>query len=33
VPVRWVRAHGIDVSRQAGLRQGGLLYLLPGARA
>jgi 4-amino-4-deoxy-L-arabinose transferase-like glycosyltransferase len=31
-PVRWVRAHGTDVSRQAGLPQGGLLYLLPGAR-
>jgi 4-amino-4-deoxy-L-arabinose transferase-like glycosyltransferase len=31
-PVRWVRAHGTDVSRKAGLPQGGLLYLLPGAR-
>ncbi|HUB74626.1 MAG TPA: glycosyltransferase family 39 protein [Solirubrobacteraceae bacterium] len=31
-PVRWVRAHGSDVSRQAGLGQGGLLYLLPGAK-
>jgi hypothetical protein len=31
-PVRWVRAHGTDVSRAAGLRHGGLLYLLPGAR-
>ncbi len=31
-PVRWVRAHGTDVSRKAGLRHGGLLYLLPGAK-
>ncbi len=31
-PVRWVRAHGTDVSRKAGLSQGGLLYLLPGAK-
>ena len=31
-PVRWVRAHGTDVSRAAGLRHGGLLYLLPGAK-
>jgi len=31
-PVQWVRAHGTDVSRKAGLRHGGLLYLLPGAR-
>jgi hypothetical protein len=31
-PVRWVRAHGTDVSRAAGLRQGKVLYLLPGAR-
>jgi len=30
-PVKWVRAHGTDVSLAAGLRQGGLLYLLPGA--
>jgi hypothetical protein len=30
-PVMWVRAHGTDVSLKAGLRQGGLLYLLPGA--
>ena len=27
-----VRAHGRDVSRAAGLPQGGLLYLLAGAR-
>jgi 4-amino-4-deoxy-L-arabinose transferase-like glycosyltransferase len=32
-PVRWVRAHGTDVSLAAGLPQGGLLYLLPGAKA
>jgi 4-amino-4-deoxy-L-arabinose transferase-like glycosyltransferase len=31
-PAKWVRAHGTDVSRQAGLPQGGLLYLLPGAK-
>jgi 4-amino-4-deoxy-L-arabinose transferase-like glycosyltransferase len=31
-PVKWVRAHGTDVSRAAGLNHGGLLYLLPGAR-
>jgi 4-amino-4-deoxy-L-arabinose transferase-like glycosyltransferase len=30
-PVRWIRAHGRDVSRAAGLSRGGLLYLLPGA--
>lgn len=30
-PVRWVRAHGRDVSHAAGLSRGGLLYLLPGA--
>jgi 4-amino-4-deoxy-L-arabinose transferase-like glycosyltransferase len=32
-PAKWVRAHGTDVSIQAGLPQGGLLYLLPGAKA
>lgn len=31
-PVRWIRAHGTDVSHAAGLKQGGLLYLLPGAK-
>jgi 4-amino-4-deoxy-L-arabinose transferase-like glycosyltransferase len=31
-PVRWVRAHGTDVSRAAGLGHGGLLWLLPGAK-
>jgi 4-amino-4-deoxy-L-arabinose transferase-like glycosyltransferase len=30
-PVKWVRAHGTDVSLKAGLGHGGLLYLLPGA--
>jgi len=30
-PVKWVRAHGADVSRQAGLSRGKVLYLLPGA--
>jgi 4-amino-4-deoxy-L-arabinose transferase-like glycosyltransferase len=32
-PARWVRAHGTDISIEAGLPQGGLLYLLPGAKA
>jgi 4-amino-4-deoxy-L-arabinose transferase-like glycosyltransferase len=31
-PVLWIRAHGTDVSRRAGLRD-GTLYLLPGAEA
>jgi 4-amino-4-deoxy-L-arabinose transferase-like glycosyltransferase len=31
-PVLWVRKHGTDVSRQAGLSSGGVLYLLPGAK-
>jgi 4-amino-4-deoxy-L-arabinose transferase-like glycosyltransferase len=31
-PVEWIRAHGTDVSIKAGLPQGGLLYLLPGAK-
>ncbi len=31
-PALWIRAHGTDVSRQAGL-QDKTLYLLPGARA
>ena len=30
-PARWVRAHGTDVSRQAGLSRDKLLWLLPGA--
>jgi 4-amino-4-deoxy-L-arabinose transferase-like glycosyltransferase len=32
-PARWVRAHGTDVSREAGLSQGKVLYRLPGAGA
>jgi hypothetical protein len=32
-PVKWVRAHGTDVSRLAGLRRGGLLWRLPGGVA
>jgi 4-amino-4-deoxy-L-arabinose transferase-like glycosyltransferase len=31
-PVLWIREHGTDVSRQAGLPHGKLLYRLPGAR-
>jgi 4-amino-4-deoxy-L-arabinose transferase-like glycosyltransferase len=31
-PVLWIRAHGTDVSRQAGLPRHGTLLLLPGAR-
>ncbi len=31
-PVLWIREHGTDVSRQAGLPHHKLLYLLPGAR-
>lgn len=30
-PALWVRAHGTDVSRQAGLGRGRVLWLLPGA--
>jgi hypothetical protein len=32
-PAKWVRAHATDVSRQAGLGQAKLLWLLPGATA
>jgi 4-amino-4-deoxy-L-arabinose transferase-like glycosyltransferase len=32
-PVVWVQAHGRDVSREAGLSRGGVLWLLPGASA
>jgi hypothetical protein len=32
-PAKWVRAHGTDVSSQAGLSQSRVLWLLPGARA
>ena len=31
-PALWVRAHGTDVSRQAGLSRAGVLWLLPGAK-
>ncbi len=31
-PVRWIRAHGTDVSLAAGLHRGGVLYRLPGAK-
>jgi 4-amino-4-deoxy-L-arabinose transferase-like glycosyltransferase len=30
-PARWIRAHGTDVSQQAGLSRGKVLWLLPGA--
>jgi 4-amino-4-deoxy-L-arabinose transferase-like glycosyltransferase len=30
-PARWVRAHGTDVSREAGLHEDKVLWLLPGA--
>ena len=30
-PAKWVRAHGTDVSREAGFSRGGVLWLLPGA--
>jgi 4-amino-4-deoxy-L-arabinose transferase-like glycosyltransferase len=30
-PAQWVRAHGTDVSREAGLSKAKLLWLLPGA--
>ena len=30
-PAQWVRVHGTDVSRAAGLHNGGVLWLLPGA--
>jgi len=32
-PAKWIRAHGTDVSREAGLSQGKVLWLLPGATA
>jgi 4-amino-4-deoxy-L-arabinose transferase-like glycosyltransferase len=31
-PAKWVRAHGTDVSRQAGLTRDRVLWLLPGAK-
>jgi 4-amino-4-deoxy-L-arabinose transferase-like glycosyltransferase len=32
-PAKWIRAHGTDVSRQAGLSRHKVLWLLPGATA
>ncbi len=32
-PAVWIRAHGTDVSRQAGLSHDKTLYLLPGSQA
>ncbi len=32
-PALWVRAHGTDVSRAAGLHNDGVLWLLPGAKS
>jgi hypothetical protein len=32
-PAKWVRAHGTDVSRKAGLGRDRILWLLPGARS
>ncbi|HTA35325.1 MAG TPA: glycosyltransferase family 39 protein [Solirubrobacteraceae bacterium] len=31
-PAKWIRAHARDVSRQAGLKRGGVIWLLPGAK-
>jgi 4-amino-4-deoxy-L-arabinose transferase-like glycosyltransferase len=31
-PAQWIRAHGTDVSRAAGLPRGKVLWLLPGAK-
>jgi hypothetical protein len=31
-PAMWIRAHGTDVSRKAGLSRGGVLWLLPGVK-
>ena len=31
-PAKWIRAHGTDVSRQAGLSRHKVLWLLPGAK-
>ena len=31
-PAKWIRAHGTDVSRQAGLNRHKVLWLLPGAK-
>jgi 4-amino-4-deoxy-L-arabinose transferase-like glycosyltransferase len=32
-PAKWIRAHGTDVSRAAGLDHGKVLWLLPGAKS
>jgi 4-amino-4-deoxy-L-arabinose transferase-like glycosyltransferase len=32
-PAKWIRAHARDVSRDAGLQRGKVLWLLPGARS
>jgi 4-amino-4-deoxy-L-arabinose transferase-like glycosyltransferase len=31
-PAKWIRAHAHDVSREAGLTRGGVIWLLPGAK-
>jgi 4-amino-4-deoxy-L-arabinose transferase-like glycosyltransferase len=31
-PAKWIRAHAHDVSREAGLKRGGVIWLLPGAK-
>ena len=31
-PAQWIRAHGTDVSRKAGLPRGKVLWLLPGVK-
>jgi hypothetical protein len=31
-PAKWIRAHGTDISRQAGLSRHKVLWLLPGAK-
>jgi 4-amino-4-deoxy-L-arabinose transferase-like glycosyltransferase len=32
-PAKWIRTHASDVSRQAGLKRGGVIWLLPGAKS
>jgi 4-amino-4-deoxy-L-arabinose transferase-like glycosyltransferase len=32
-PAKWIRAHATDVSREAGLKRGGVLWRLPGVRS
>jgi 4-amino-4-deoxy-L-arabinose transferase-like glycosyltransferase len=31
-PAKWIRAHARDVSREAGLKRGGVIWLLPGVK-